>query len=70
MAVAAGVPGGLVGGPRAYVHTKDQFRGFQSHRVQTRKGVFLHKKILAESARARTVSEQHSMKVDEQQWEW
>ena len=47
MAVAAGVPGGLVGGPRAYVHTKDQFRGFQSHRVHTRKGVFLHKKNIS-----------------------
>ena len=35
----AGVPGGLVGGPRAY---QDQFRGFKSHRVHARKGFFLH----------------------------
>ena len=28
-----GVPGGLVGGPRAY---QDQFRGFKSHRVHAR----------------------------------
>ena len=47
----AGVPGGLVGGPRAY---QDQFRGFKSHRVHARRGFFLHKKmsIIAESARA------------------
>ena len=48
----AGVPGGLVGGPRAY---QDQFRGFKSHRVHAR-GFFLQKKeeidFLAESARA------------------
>ena len=35
----AGVPGGLVGGPRAY---QDQFRGFKSHRVHARKGFFLY----------------------------
>ena len=33
------VPGGLVGGPRAY---QDQFRGFKSHRVHAR-GFFLQK---------------------------
>ena len=36
----AGVPGGLVGGPRAY---QDQFRGFKSHRVHTPRGLFLLK---------------------------
>ena len=36
-----GIPGGLVGGPRAY---QDLFRGFKSHRVHTRRDFFLHKK--------------------------
>ena len=37
------VPGGLVGGPRAY---QDHFfRGFKSHRVHARRGFFLDKKI-------------------------
>ena len=31
------VPGGLVGGPRAY---QDQFRGFTSHRVHMLAGTF------------------------------
>ena len=35
-----GVPGGLVGGPRAY---QDQFRGFKSHRVHARRDFFLHR---------------------------
>ena len=35
----AGVPGGLVGGPRAYSY---QFRGFKSHRVHNRKGFGWH----------------------------
>ena len=44
------VPGGFVGGPRAY---QDQFRGFKSHRVHARRGFFLYKRNwLAESARA------------------
>ena len=37
----AGVPDGLVGGPRAY---RDQFRGFMSHRVHAHRVFFLHKK--------------------------
>ena len=37
--LSIGVPGGLVGGPRAY---QDQVRGFKSHRVHARKGFFLH----------------------------
>ena len=37
--IGAGVPGGLVSGPRAY---QDQFRGFKSLRVHARKGFFLH----------------------------
>ena len=32
----AGVPGGLVGGPRAH---QDQLRGFKSHRVHARRGI-------------------------------
>ena len=46
----AGVPGGLVGGPRA---NQCQFRVFKSHRVHARR-YFLSsiKKWLAESARA------------------
>ena len=39
---AAGVLGGLVGGPRAY---QDQFRGFKSHRVHARRDFFLHEEI-------------------------
>ena len=36
----ASVPGGLVGGPRAY---QDQFRGSKSHRVRDpRRDFFLH----------------------------
>ena len=40
----AGVPGGLVGCPRAY---QDQFRGFKSHRVHihARRDFFLHEEI-------------------------
>ena len=34
-----GIPGGLVGGPRAY---QDRFREFKSHRVHARRGFFLH----------------------------
>ena len=48
----ANVPGGLVGGPRAYQY---QFRGFEAHRVHARRDFFLHKKLLqavAESVRA------------------
>ena len=37
----AGVPGGSVGGPRAY---QDQFHGFKSHRVHARRDFFLHQK--------------------------
>ena len=37
----AGVPGGFVGGPRAY---QDQFRGFKSHQVHACKGFFLHER--------------------------
>ena len=41
----AGVPGGLVGGPRAY---QDQFRGFKSHRVHARgRDFFLRKKMIS-----------------------
>ena len=40
----AGVPGGLVGGPRAY---QDQFRGFKSHRVHARRDFFLHTKLIS-----------------------
>ena len=43
------LPGGLVGGPRAY---QDQFRGFKYRRVHTRRDFLLPKKWLAESARA------------------
>ena len=42
-----GVPGGLVGGPRAY---EDQFRGFKSHRVNAR-GFFLQKKKMISGKR-------------------
>ena len=48
----SGVPGGLVGGPRAY---QDQFRGFKSHRVHSR-GFFLHKKIDKPKARERELA--------------
>ena len=34
-----GVPGGLVGGPRAY---QDQFHGFESRWVHARRDLFLH----------------------------
>ena len=40
----AGVPVGLVGGPRAY---QDQFCGFKYHRVHARKDFFLHKKLIS-----------------------
>ena len=40
----AGVPGGLVGGPRAY---QDQIRGFKSHRVHARSDFFLHKTMIS-----------------------
>ena len=39
-----GVPGGLVGGPRAY---QDQLRGFKSHRVHARRDFFFHKKVIS-----------------------
>ena len=39
--VRAGVPGGLVGGPRAY---QDSFREFKYHRVHARRDFFLRKK--------------------------
>ena len=39
--IPAGVPGGLVGRPRACQH---QFRGFKSHRVHARSWLFLAKK--------------------------
>ena len=39
---ASPVPGGLVGGPRAY---QDQCRGFKPHRVHALWGFFLHKKL-------------------------
>ena len=42
MGTQTGVPGGLVGGPRAY---QDQCRGFKSHRVHARRVFFLLKKI-------------------------
>ena len=43
----AGVPGGLVDGPRAY---EDQFRGLKSHRVHAR-GLFLQKNKLISGKR-------------------
>ena len=49
--VIAGVPGGLVGGQRAY---QDQFRGFKSRRVHTRRDFFLHKTVI--SAKLESVS--------------
>ena len=51
--VPAGVPGGLVGGPRAY---QDQFRGFKSHRVHARRDFFLHKEIDWRKARERELA--------------
>ena len=39
----AGVPGGLIGGPRAY---QDLFRGFKYHRVHARRGFLLHNKLV------------------------
>ena len=50
---AAGVPGGLIGGPRAY---KYHFRGFKSHRVHTRRGYFLHKNAGERKARERELA--------------
>ena len=44
----AGVPGGLVGGPRAYQY---QFRGFKSHRVHGRGCVLQTKKCFSRNAR-------------------
>ena len=40
----AGVPGGLVGGPRAY---QDQFREFKSHRVNARRDFLLQTKLIS-----------------------
>ena len=37
-----GVPGDLVGGPRAY---QGSFRGLKPHRVHARRGFFLHEQI-------------------------
>ena len=51
--VQAGVPGGLVGGPRAY---QDQFRGFKYHRVHARRDFFLLKKIDWRKARERELA--------------
>ena len=50
--MAAGVPGGFVGGPRAY---QDQFRGFKSPRMHARtsRDFLLHKKIDWRKARER-----------------
>ena len=48
----SGVPGGLVGGPRAY---QDQLRGFKSHRVHAR-GFFLQKKMTINSGKRESVS--------------
>ena len=47
----SGVPGGLVGGPRA---DYDQFHGFEFYRVHTRRDFLLRKNglLIAESARA------------------
>jgi len=61
--VHTGVPGGLVGGPRA---CQDQFREFESHRVHAHRDFFLHKKLI--SGKRESVSWLHSMKIDEQ-WE-
>ena len=55
-----GVPGGLVGGPRAY---QDQFRGFKSHRVYARRGFFFIRKL--NSGKHESVSQLHSMNIDE-----
>ena len=56
-----GLPGGLIGGPRAY---QDQFRRFKSHRVHAGRGVFLHKKMI--SGKRESVSYLLSMKIDGQ----
>ena len=60
----AGVPGGLVGGPRAY---QDQFRGFKSHGVHARRDFSLLKQI-DYSGKRENVSQLLLMKNDEQ-WE-
>ena len=39
-----GVPGGLVGGPRAH---QNQFRGFKSHRVHARRVFSCMKKMIS-----------------------
>ena len=57
------IPGGLVSGPRAY---QDQFHGFKSHRVHPRRVFFLHRKTV--SGKRESVSELHSMKIDDE-WE-
>ena len=50
----SGVPGSLVGGPRAY---QDQFRGVKSHRVHARRDFFLHKKrVIWRKARERELA--------------
>ena len=46
----AGVPGGFVGGPRAY---QDQIREFKPHRVHARRDFFSHKEIDQRKARER-----------------
>ena len=63
----AGVPGGLVGGPRAYY--QHLFRGFKSHRVHARD--FFLQQIYQEvliSGKRESVRSLHSMKIDEK-WE-
>ena len=56
-----GVPGGLVGYPRAY---QNQFREFNSHRVHILVATFLCIKKM-NSGKRESVSWQHSMKIDE-----
>ena len=61
--VLTGVPGSLVGYPRAYYN---QFREFNSHRVHYSQGLFLAlKKII--SGKGDRASYQHWMKIE--QWE-
>ena len=58
--IKAGVPGGLVGVPRAY---QDQFCGFKSRRVHARRGFFCFSKLF--SGKHESVSQLLSLKVVE-----
>ena len=55
------VPGGLVGGPRAF---QDQNSGCKPHRVHARRGIFLLQKMI--SGKRESVSWLLSMKIGEQ----